>query len=225
MVWLEFAVLEQISKLYPITASWHCYGMPWHSHHSNMALPWHVAAFPSQHHGTAMACHGIPITASWHCHGMPWHSHHSIMALPWHLRCDDNYVDKEEHEKGEEIAFQKRLQAIKSKARPFTEEENQRMEDWVKMILKQHWDSKQPSNGPVAATRADCALESCLQTCPSSSACAPLEVPSLPLPPMSDEMQKCIEREKFVNDVATATLRNLRDMPGFQFLKEGKITL
>ncbi len=33
----------------------------------------------------------------------------------------ENYVDKEQREKEEEIDFQRQLQAIKSKARPFTE--------------------------------------------------------------------------------------------------------
>ncbi len=125
-------------------------------------------------------------------------------------------MDKEEREKEEEIAFQKRLQAIKSKARPFTEEENQIMEDRVKMTLKQLRDSKDPSNCPAVASTAVCASESHLQTCPSSSACAPFEVPSLPQSPTSDEAQKWQERENCTNDVVMASMRRMRDMPGFE---------
>ncbi len=67
----------------------------------------------------------------------------------------DQEVDVDEKE--EEIAFQKRLLAIKSKARPITEEENQRMEDRDLMVLKQHRESisKQSSNDPVVSTGAE----------------------------------------------------------------------
>ncbi len=56
----------------------------------------------------------------------------------WEDYDSDNFVDKEQKEKEEEIAFQKRLQAIKSRVRPFTEEENQKMEDRVLKVLEQH---------------------------------------------------------------------------------------
>ncbi len=96
-------------------------------------------------------------------------------------------MDKKERDKQEEIAFQKRLQAIKSRARPFTEEENQRMEDRVKTTLNQLRDSQQPSNGPVVTTGADRALE-VLPSCSSSSVSeSPARQPSLPLPSLSDE--------------------------------------
>ncbi len=67
----------------------------------------------------------------------------------WEDYNSDNYVDKEERENEEEIAFQKRLQAIKSKARPFTEEENQRMEDRVNKILKLSTEKPFRSNPPA----------------------------------------------------------------------------
>ncbi len=82
----------------------------------------------------------------------------------------DNYADKEKREKEEENAFQRQLQAIKSKARPFTEDENQIMEDRVKMALKQFRDSNEPSSCPVPVTTADCAGP---QTCLISSTCVP----------------------------------------------------
>ncbi len=87
------------------------------------------------------------------------------------------------------------------------EEENQRMEDSIK-ILRQHIEilSKHSSNGPVVTTRSDCALENITQSllrglpesshgiqpsCSSSSVCTPLEVLPSPLPssslPMPDE--------------------------------------
>ncbi len=50
-------------------------------------------------------------------------------------------MDNDEREKKEEIDFQKRLRAIKNKVRPFMEEENQRMEDGVLKVLKQHRES------------------------------------------------------------------------------------
>ncbi len=79
----------------------------------------------------------------------------------WQDYDSDTFVDKKERDKQEEIAFQKQLLAIKSRARPLTDEENQRLEDRVTTTLKQLRDSQQPSksNGSVATTRADCASE------------------------------------------------------------------
>ncbi len=107
-----------------------------------------------------------------------------------------------ERDKQDEIAFQKQLLAIKSRARPLTEEENQRLEDRVMTTLKQLRDSQQPSktNGSVATTTADCPSEitsqSLLQGPPESS------LVILPSCSMEHEKEELLPKERSENPVA-----------------------
>ncbi len=83
-------------------------------------------------------------------------------------------MDKKERDNQEEIAFQKRLLAIKSRARPLTEEERLR-------------DSRDLPIHTVVTTGADRTSE-VLPSCSSSSVSeSPAMQPSLPLPSLSDE--------------------------------------
>ncbi len=63
------------------------------------------------------------------------------------------------------MRLQKRLQTIKNKARPFTEDKNRRMEDNVLTVLKQHRESllKQSSNDPDVSTGAEQNAEASLK--------------------------------------------------------------
>ncbi|MCP3686080.1 MAG: hypothetical protein GY861_25825 [bacterium] len=89
----------------------------------------------------------------------------------------DSFADKKERAELEEIAFQKHLLGIRSRARLLTEEE--RLRDLRDFFIH-----------PIITTRVDCTLE-VLLSCSSSFVSEPsARQPSLLSPSLSDEDQR-----------------------------------